>query len=849
MPVHSVVAWAIAYITGIVYGYAAVRFPVTAAGIAAVAAIFSIRRVRPIGQVRQSFWPHLLIVLLFLFGAARIIVQTAPAHSEPLGPFMNTRPAWLRGRIESPPRHRPGETGADPVTTTSSLRLESVRARGREEVTHEKIRLTVRGFDPQLAYGDVIEVFAAIKPVVGFSNPGGFDYRDYMKRHDIAARAVVTRMENFRRLYNDAGSFLGGIYAGREKVRRAMSNSLSPRTAAVLEAMILGEPAFIPPRLREVFMDSGTVHILSISGTHLGLLALIVFTLSSGLLRRLPSGLLLEAGRIAGPRRLAAGLTLVPVIYYTLLSGSQTATVRSLIMITIYLVGVILVRNHDPLHALSLAALVVSLADPRTVLDLSFQLSYGAVLAIVLAVRLRREGPRDPDDPAENRMLGMGRKVRTVLWVTTAAGAGTTPITAHHFNLVGWAGYLANPVILPLVGGVIVPAGLVGSAWVLLTHADVFPLAVFYDSTVETLVRAATLFSKLPAAAVHVPSPPASVIVLWYAAAGVLLLGRFRISARIGIALTAVLLTVPWMAGAGRMGKDRDLKATFIDVGQGDASLVEFPGGKTMLIDGGTRHGSFDVGRLAVAPFLWDKRIHTLDTVVMSHPQADHAGGLEYILRNFNVGEVWINGETSDAAFYKRILATARRNGIPVRTVYRERPEIRPGGAVVRILHPGRARGKLSRNDLSVVLQILYGRRSLLLTGDIETAAERELDGSGGSLKTSVLKVPHHGSRSSIDPGFLARVSPRVAVVSAGPGNRFGHPSPATLEAYRLLGTQLYRTDADGAVIVRTDGNTLDVDTSRDSGIQDVRRFRRRMAREWRNWTSALGQWTGRDPA
>jgi competence protein ComEC len=280
-----------------------------------------------------------------------------------------------------------------------------------------------------------------------------------------------------------------------------------------------------------------------------------------------------------------------------------------------------------------------------------------------------------------------------------------------------------------------------------------------------------------------------------------------------------------------RNRSDPHLAVTFLAVGQGDSILVEFPGGKRMIVDGGlARKGYQDAGRSIVSPFLGQRRICRIDYMVASHGQADHYGGLAFLAKALDTGELWIGPERGcEGEGYLEFLSLCRRNGIRVNTLCRGMGAFSINGVGVEILNPpcgGRTGGQGSAacsggiNDHSLVMRLTFGTVNVLLTGDLEEQAEKGLLIAPNRVEAVLLKVPHHGSPSSSHEPFLDAVAPGVAVVSAGYRNHFGFPSEEVVRRYRDRGVLLYRTDLDGAVRVRTDGRTLWVETH-----QEKRRF------------------------
>jgi competence protein ComEC len=318
--------------------------------------------------------------------------------------------------------------------------------------------------------------------------------------------------------------------------------------------------------------------------------------------------------------------------------------------------------------------------------------------------------------------------------------------------------------------------------------------------------EAVRLFAAVPYASAHVVTPTKIELVLAYAAllAAVCLRGRRRVATAAALALAISADVLWWHAERFHPG---ELRVTFLSVGQGDSAVVEFPGGEVMVVDGGGQGGgSFDVGERVVAPFLWSRRIATVDRLVVTHPQYDHYGGLAHLVENFAPRELWSTGATSESLSYAALLEGARRGGVRRREM-RAGERLRVGDADVQVEFPPLAAGDLGVNDSSLVLSLSYGGRRVLLTGDIEAPAEARLVRAVSDLRSAVVKVPHHGSASSSTPAFVGAVRPCVAVISAGYGNRYGFPSGRVLGRYAAHASRIMRTDLDGAVEIRIDSS------------------------------------------
>ncbi|HET6466074.1 MAG TPA: DNA internalization-related competence protein ComEC/Rec2 [Nitrospiria bacterium] len=814
---RPLVGFAVCYLAGLVLGDTWTCYPLTTTGFTAVALGLSYASYGRHGRLI----PFGLGVAMVCFGAVRFHMAERINSSYDLARFANGESVRVIGVIDEPLQH--GKESA-----LLFLAARSVTENGKEYPVRGILRLTVRNFVPELQYGDQISADLRLRQVSGLHNPGGFDYATYLRREGIRASATVHRPEAIMRLSTDGFVPLRRIYAWRERIRNVLDGSLSPDSSAIFQAMLIGETGSLNPEIREAFMISGTTHLLSISGSHLALVALVVFHLSGRFLRNMPVGWLLSVSRRLTVTRLSILVTLLPVVFYTLLAGAQIATVRSLIMILIYLTAVWFQRADDPLNALALAVLLSLLWEPRAVFSISFQLSYLAVLAMVLAggdqISFRETGIGAVQG-TEEESSWMGRwlkKIRFYLVMTVVAESATLPLTAFYFNQISWVGFLSNLIVVPFVGMVIVPLGLACSVSAVLFDRTTLPLSGLNEMLANVLYSMVVWFARIPASEVHVPSPPFLVLAWVYLVGVIVLLFRVKRVWKWTAIGSCVLIATIWIMRLTESHSDGRLRVTFLDVGQGDAAWVEMPDGKTMLIDGGGTYGNYDLGRLAVAPYLWNTGHWRIDYLVASHPQLDHMGGLAYIARKFQVGEVWTNGLEKDAVFYDQFRMIVSSRAIPERRITGSGLPLLQGTVRVVPLHPEMADPAGPDNDQSLVIRIEYGRESLLFTGDIEKAAERDLLRWGNLLKTTVLKVPHHGSRTSIDPDFLAQVAPDVAVVSVGENNPYRHPSVETLSAYHALKTQIYRTDQDGAVFVEMDGNRRIVQTYRDGVPQPV---------------------------
>ena len=626
-------------------------------------------------------------------------------------------------------------------------------------------------------------------------NPAAFDYRAFLQQRGIHAVASVRRAEQVWTVPRTGAWFKEQVLRpARAAVREAIEANLSGAPAGLLLGMMLGEKYRIPADLKEQFRSTGLAHALVVSGLHVGLIAL--FFLFGLRTCRLPD-------------RAASLATCAVLALYALITDLQPPVVRAAIMAGVVLVGRAIDRHGDVYNSLGLAALIILLAWPPSLLSLSFQLSFAATLAIVgLHNHLAALFPsrwRSEESTA-------GKWLVAPLCVSIAAQAGTSPLIAYHFQHFAPVALLANLAVVPLLTAALamgVAAALTG--WWLPAAATAFNGCGYL--ALKGMMGAVDLFARLPYASVTTPRP--SVTALAVAALLTFLLAHWRDhpGARKLILLTLLIAAnaAAWSAAVGR----RHVEICFLDVGQGDAAFLRFPNGRTMLVDGGSRSSRFDYGQRVLLPFLKARNVRSIDAMVVSHPHLDHIGGLVTVLEKLEVGHLLDAGQSHDSWAALRLRELAAEKGTRYHRVAAGDSIAGLGGAGMLVLHPtpefvdSEGVSPHGLNNGSLVVRLSYGGHCFLFTGDAEREADLVLARWGPRLRADVLKVGHHGSGTSTDPALLARVAPGLAVISAGEFNKFGHPGPEILERLESRGITVLRTELRGAAIVTSDGIRL----------------------------------------
>jgi competence protein ComEC len=685
------------------------------------------------------------------------------------------------------------------------------------------ILLTVRSLNGDWRYGDRLRLTLRLRSPRNFHTPGSFDYESYLARQEIYVSAFLWDDHDIHRVGWHGNWFRARIEHLRREIGAFFSSHLDEQTAAVLRALIVGDEGGLTKELRTAFSRAGVTHVLSISGLHISLVAAASYGAWWWLLGRSRYLLL----TFVMPK-LAAGLTILPVLLYAGLSGGNVATWRSVVMVLVYLFAILCDRQEEVYRSLALAALLISLLWPGAVLDISFQLSFVSVLSILLGMgrfTTRWDHWREHWLPQlSGWQERLGRWVAVCVLVSFCTLLATAPLTAFHFHQVAVIGVFANLLIIPLLGAAAVLGGLLAAALFFLHPSLATPILFGAGLVTKVGVWLTQEIGAWSFAAFYVVTPTLVELLLLYGCCACWLWARTTIQT--GFARVAHLLVFAGLVGLlfdsllwvqDRYFR-RDVRVSFLDVGQGDAAVVELPGSQVMVIDGGGfASEEFDAGEAILAPFLWSRKIAHVDILVMSHPQLDHYGGLAFIAEHFSPQELWFNGEQSTSPRFTRLWTALTRNGTTLRTLCRETSPISlsPRDTVyAQILNPPCHTVGLDTNNASLVVRLSHGTIDFLFTGDVEAEGEQQVLTGSSAVASEILKAPHHGSRTSSTAAFVRAVLPQLVVASLGFHNRFKFPAQEVVQRYEKNHSQFLRTDLHGTITIVSDGARFTVQTT-----------------------------------
>ncbi|WP_457574787.1 DNA internalization-related competence protein ComEC/Rec2 [Desulfolithobacter sp.] len=812
-------AVAIFFVAG---AWSARRFPsppslypvlIAAAAIGSLGLLFLYHRRNPTGLI-------LLLPIFFLAGyvhtARHLLPPSDPAH---IYRFITQRKTvHLTGTVLDMVTWD-GEKTRLTIASETLLLQEKAQAHRTHTTAfrpvHGKIRLSLRGQPTRpIRSGDRLLLMATVERIRNYRTEGSFNYQLHMAAQEIHVSGWIPSADHIWPIPTESSPMqklkdLPGQI--RRELGDFLATNLPPGPASLYQALLIGDRSRIEPDVLEHFKISGCMHLLAISGMHMGLLGLLLYGSFLWLLKR--STRLMLAFHV---ETLAALLTMGPLFLYALVAGMHLPVLRALIMALLLLLALVLRRQRSMIHVLAAALLVILAIQPLALFTVSFQLSFAAVLGIILAIpRLQAKLARTDHGYSRIRTWILG-----AFLVSCLATIVTLPIMLFHFNRISLIGPVMNLLIEPLLCLWALPIGLVAAPLIPIQADLAQSLFTLGSLGLEGARHLAAAASHIPLASVETITPSTWEIITYLAALSLFFLSWKKTWGRIGGLVLLVLVMFHFTAGLWHTKKPGYTTVAFLDVGQGSSTFIRTEDGTTLLIDCGGNHSSrFDIGERVIAPYLARQRVWRLNQLIITHPDRDHSSGAAYLLNRFRPAIIHVNTiDPGNRKSFAQALSRARERYIPI-TIGRK-GQILLKGANTSLLCLGmngtNALSSLSGNDMGLVLKLNHGRIGFLFPGDISVKAEKVLladNWSGRKLSANLLLAPHHGSDSSSSGDFISRVNPRLIVVSSARTKSGRFPGHRNLRLWRREQIPLLTTGKNGTITCSTDGVWLECTT------------------------------------
>lgn len=624
---------------------------------------------------------------------------------------------------------------------------------------------------PSIKYGDSLYIEGEFKQPEEARNYKGYNYKQYLKTKKIIG---TVELEKVKILKSSNGSFIHNI---QKYIRDTINGTLTDEEGNLLLAILLGDKDKLSEDIQESFKTSNLSHMLAVSGAHVSYIILgLTYVLQNSIIGK-------KNGKI---------VCIIFLLVFMAITNFTPSVTRACIMAVLTLFSGIIYRKSDVYTNISVAALITLIFNPYNLLDLGFQLSYGGTIGIIIFIK------RIQEKKSNSKVINY---IKQMALVSIYANIIIIPIMMYHFNTVSFTFIISNIMASPILGIIVITGFLF-----IITSITVKPLtsliAIFIKPILSILIKISQICSKLPFSNILVVTPYMFNVISYYAIILYCIKSKKNNKCKIIICLLIVLILINFIIYIF----PQKLRIFFIDVGQGDSTLIITPDKKTVLIDGGGSD-SFDVGEKVLLPYLLDRRILKVDYVLISHFDTDHCGGILTIMEKVKVKNIIISEQAEHSENYERFKKLMIHKKIRLIEV-KKGDKIKIGRySEFKILFPtSRLLSENPLNNNSIVAQFNYNNFKMLFTGDIEKLAEQQiLKAEKAEIRADILKVAHHGSKTSSIPEFIKAVRPRIALIGVGKNNTFGHPNQQTIKNLENIKCRIYRTDLQGEIIIKID--------------------------------------------
>lgn len=624
---------------------------------------------------------------------------------------------------------------------------------------------------PSIKYGDSLYIEGEFKQPEEARNYKGYNYKQYLKTKKIIG---TVELEKVKILKSSNGSFIHNI---QKYIRDTINGTLTDEEGNLLLAILLGDKDKLSEDIQESFKTSNLSHMLAVSGAHVSYIILgLTYVLQNSIIGK-------KNGKI---------VCIIFLLAFMAITNFTPSVTRACIMAILTLLSSIIYRKSDVYTNISVAALITLIFNPYSLLDLGFQLSYGGTIGIIIFIK------RIQEKKSNSKVINY---IKQMALVSIYANIIIIPIMMYHFNTVSFTFIISNIMASPILGIIVITGFLF-----ITTSITVKPLtrliAIFIKPILSILIKISQICSKLPFSNILVVTPYMFNVISYYAIILYCIKSKKNNKCKIIICLLIVLILINFIIYIF----PQKLRIFFIDVGQGDSTLIITPDKKTVLIDGGGSD-SFDVGEKVLLPYLLDRRILKIDYVLISHFDTDHCGGILTIMEKVKVKNIIISEQAEHSENYERFKKLMIHKKIRLIEV-KKGDKIKIGRySEFKILFPtSRLLSENPLNNNSIVAQFNYNNFKMLFTGDIEKLAEQQiLKAEKAEIRADILKVAHHGSKTSSIPEFIKAVKPKIALIGVGKNNTFGHPNQQTIKNLENIKCRIYRTDLQGEIIIKID--------------------------------------------
>lgn len=649
----------------------------------------------------------------------------------------------------------------------------------------KEIALLTVGTPCVLPPGATIVFNARLAPARTYLNPGVFDYKHFLKRQGIFLKAFVDTCDgvHIQELR---------VPAWRQKFLASFRHELWTKTkhAPLLSALILGTNTISPEKKDEI-KSFGLSHLFVISGMHFGMMVLAIFFSVSALFNLVPKIYL-----VIPRQKIAAFFSLLFTVFYTVLVNSHPSVWRGAVVASVFLLAIILERQRHFFYTLLISAVIVLALNPLDIFDVSFHLSYLCVLILATVVS-RFSAKRSP--------------IFNLVVTTVLLTVFLIPYILFVFKEAALSGVIHNIWAVPYFQFIVMPLALV-TLLSFTFHLPVFtPALSLWDGSLEIFNKILTGAAAWKIPVLDTAAPHVEHVLFFY----LFIFSFFFLKRRAVPIFILCLLLFSLVFTYLHNHTGYDVRISQIDVGQGDAELIQTPTHNILIDTGGSAY--FDTGKFVLRPLFKHLWVMDIDLLILTHADLDHVGGAAGLLDDFNIHEVWVNGKTGQGEHYALLLEKIREKGILLKKI--DHPMTAQLGALIlRVVNPlENLLPSEADNDFSIVVKISRDKFAALFTGDISARTEKKLVASfGAELKSQVLKIPHHGSRGSTSLSLLRAVEPQLALIGVGRNSRFGHPHGKVIDSLQKRGIGIYRTDRDGFV-------QLSVEDSAVTGVYTYR--------------------------